>query len=257
MFFVTLLFALPLQAQERINSLETSDSIIYATVDRPGDLYLIMKEGQIQKYDKNGKLIIVFKHKGAPTLFDPRDGARLFAYYREHQQYEYYNPSFAITASYKIDPAFAIQPWLMCPSGDHKLWILDKADNSLKKINAQHTEVELEVMIDSTVIKDASLFTAIREYQGFVFILNPKKGIDIFNSLGIHIKTIGEEGIDHFNFLGEELYYLKNNQVTFFDLFSAETRSLPLEKASGLVLFTDERKFLIGYRSLDIFEYKP
>src|SRR5688572_17340109 len=102
MLCVTLLASLSLQAQRRIKLLEISDTIVHATVDRPGDLYLITKEGQIQKYDKDGKLIIVFKHKGVPTLFDPRDGSRLFAYYREQQQYDYYNPSFEITASYKI-----------------------------------------------------------------------------------------------------------------------------------------------------------
>src|SRR5687768_10207019 len=104
-------------AQKKIKTLEISDTIVLAAVDRPGDFYLVTKAGQIQKFDKDGKLKVLLKHQGAPTLFDPRDGARLFAYYREGQQYDYYNPSFEITASYRIDPAFAIEPWLICPSG--------------------------------------------------------------------------------------------------------------------------------------------
>ena len=244
-------------AQLKLKSLETSDTIVYATVDRPGDIYLVTKEGQIQKYDKDGKLIIVYKHKGPPTLFDPRDGARLFAYYRAQQEYDYYNPSFEVTASFRIDPAFAIQPWLMCPSGDHKLWILDKEDHSLKKINAKQTEVEVEVIIDSTLIQDAFFFTSMREYQSFVFLLNPKKGIHIFNSLGKHIKTIEEKGIYNFNFLGEELYYQKGTQLKFLNLFTAENRTIPQDKPSRVVLLTDERMFLISYRSVDIFEFSP
>lgn len=243
-------------SQEKIKSFEVSDTIIFATVDRPGELYLVLKDGQIHRYDKDGKLAIAYKHKGAPTLFDPRDGARLFAYYRNQQMYEYYNPSFETTASYQIDPAFAIQPWLMCPSGDHKLWILDKADNSLKKINAQHTEVEMEVLIDSVTIKNASTFFTMREYQGFVFILNPD-GIHIFNSIGNHIKTIEQKGIHALNFLGEELYFLKNGELKFFDLFTAELRTaLPL-KPSRSVLLTDERQFLIGYKTVDVFKFVP
>jgi hypothetical protein len=193
----------------------------------------------------------------APTLFDPRDGARLFAYYRAHQQYEYYNPSFEVTASYTVDPAFAIRPWLICPSGDHKLWVLDSADHSLKKLNAQHTEVEVEVVIDSTLIGDASAFTALREYQGFVFLLDPCKGIYIFNSLGKHIKTISESGIGAFNFLGEELYFLKQGQVRFLNLFTAEGRSLPVQKPARMVVLTDERMVLVGYTSLAILEFSP
>lgn len=255
---MTLLASLAGFAQTSLKSFEVSDTIITATVDRPGDVYLVTKEGQIQKFDKDGKLIIVYKHKGPPTLFDPRDGSRLFAYFREHQQYDYYNPSFEITASFRIDPAFAIQPWLICSSGDHKLWVLDGIDHSLKKINAKQTEVEMEVLIDSTLIQDASAFTTIREYQGFVFLLNPQKGIYIFNSLGKHIKTIEERGIYHFNFLGEELYYLKGgSQLIFFNLFTAETRTVRLEKKSRIALLTDERLFLFGYKTVDISEFKP
>ena len=127
-------------AQNKIKTLETSDTIVGAAVDRPGDFYLITKNGQIQKYDKDGRLVILYRHQGPPTLFDPRDGSRLFAYYRKTQQYDYYNPSFETVNAYHVDPVFAIDPWLICPSGDHKLWLLDSADQTLKRLNAKHTE---------------------------------------------------------------------------------------------------------------------
>jgi hypothetical protein len=256
---ICLVFIIPLaaQAQQKIRRLEVSDTIIFATVDRPGDLYLITKDGQTQKFDKDGKLIIVYKHKAVPTLFEPRDGSRLFAYYREHQEYDYFNPSFEIMGSFRIDSAFAIQPWLISTAGENKLWILDAADQSLKKINPKASEVELEVVIDSDVIQDAKAFISIREYQGFVFLLHPDRGIYIFNNLGKHIKTIEVSGLHNFNFLGEELYYLKNHQVKFFDLFTGESRSISEEKSCNSILLTDERQFLISYKSIDISAYKP
>lgn len=255
--WLILLIALPSLAQQKINTIETVDNIVYATVDRPGDVYLVLKNGQIQKFDKNGKLLVATKREETPTLFDPRDGARLFAYYRKPQQYDYYNPSFETTASFRIDPAFAIDPWLICPSGDHKLWLLDAADHSLKKLNARHTEVEVEISIDSTLIGDATAFTTMRDYQGFVFLLHPQKGIYIFNSLGKHIRTIPEKGIQHFNFLGEELYFLRGDELLFFNLFSAENRRIPLEGNANMVVLTDERMFVAGPRKLDIFEFRP
>jgi hypothetical protein len=244
-------------AQQKIKTVEVSDTIIYATVDRPGDFYVVTKQGQIQKFDKDGKLVIVYKHKGAPTLFDPRDGARLFAYYRDHQQYDYYNPSFETTSSYHIDSAFAIQPWLICPSGDHKLWVLDKVDNSLKKLNAKHTEVEIEVLIDTAIIEKATIFKTIRDYQNFVFLLDQHKGIHIFNGIGKHIRTIPEKNISYFNFLGEEMYYLKNGMIVFTDLFSAESRSIPAPAKAKFVLLTDERMFVVTATSFDVFPFKP
>lgn len=243
--------------QKKIKTLEVSDTIFASAVDRPGDVYMVTKEGQIQKFDKDGKLAVVYRHHGRPTLFDPRDGARLFAYYREKQQYDYYNPSFETVASYRIDSAFAIEPWLIAPSGEKKLWVLDNADHSLKKINPADAQVEVEVVIDATLIEDATAFTTIREYQNFVFLLNPSRGIFVFNSLGKHIKIIPAKGITSFNFLGEELYYLQGDVVHFTDLFTAESRQQKLPSTPRSVILTDERMVLVNATSFDIFEFKP
>jgi hypothetical protein len=243
--------------QDKIKTLTLSDSILYVAIDRPGDLYAITKHGQIQRFDPNGKLTLLYKGEKAPTLFDPRDGARLFAYYRDDQHYEFLNPSFKATASYKIDPSFAIQPWLLCPSGDYKLWILDKADNSLKKINIRASEVELEVMVDSSLIKDATVFRTMREYQSFVFLLDPAQGILIFNNLGQHIRTISQPGLRSFNFLGEELYYLRGSNLEFFNLFTAEKRQLAIKAGYTESLLTDERMILISPDHIDIFAFRP
>src|SRR5687767_14748472 len=111
--FLLLLFALvlaPAVAQKKIKTLTLSDTILYAAIDRPGDFYAITTSGQVQRFDKDGELTLLYKAERVPTLFDPRDGARLFVYYRHDQHYEFLNPSFQPTASYKIDSAFAIQP---------------------------------------------------------------------------------------------------------------------------------------------------
>jgi hypothetical protein len=244
-------------AQKKIKTISLSDTIAYTAVDRPGDFYVITATAQIQRFNKQGKLTLLYKGRDLPTVFDPRDGARLFAYYRKDQHYEFLNPSFETTASYKMDPAFAIQPWLICPSAEYKLWVLDSADNSLKKINVKASSVELEVTVDPAIIENATAFSNIREYQSFVFLLNPLKGIYIFNNLGKHIKTISEPGILHFNFLGEELYYLKGDTIKFFNLFSAETRDVKIHPGYSDALLTDERMMLFKSESIDIFEFRP
>lgn len=245
------------EAQEILKTLTLSDTILFSAVDRPGDFYAITKGGQIQRFDKDGKLSVLYKTPHAPTLFDPRDGARLFAYYRHDQHYEFLNPSFEATGSYKIDPSFAIQPWLMCPSGDHKLWLLDKADHSLKKINVRESEVELEVIVDSTLIEDTEAFKTMREYQTFVFLLDPLKGIFIFNNLGRHIRTIDVQGVENFNFLGEELYFLKDDNLEFFNLFTTEKRQLKIRPGATDALLTDERMILMTPLRIDIFAFRP
>lgn len=244
-------------AQEIIATIPFGDEIESATVDRPGDFYVLTQNGQIHKVDKDGNLIVLYSKDQLPTLFDPRDGARLFAFYREDQRYDHLKPSFEIVSSYRIDPAFAIEPWLVCPSGEHKLWLLDAADNSLKKLNAPHTEIEVEVVIDSSIVDNATAFTFLRDYQSFVFGLDPRRGILIFNTLGKHLRTIAAPGIRHFHFLGEELYYYRDGNLHLFDLFTGETRTLPVGQAADDVIITDDRMLLVRGRTVEIYAFDP
>jgi hypothetical protein len=243
--------------QKKIKTLTLSDTIIDAAIDRPGDFYVVTTAGRIQRYDKDGQLSLQYRPEKIPTVFDPRDGARLFVYYRDDQHYEYLSPSFQRLTAYKIDSSFAIRPWLICPSGEYKLWILDIADESLKKINVKESEVEVEVKVDSMLLGKATSVESMREYQNFVFLLNPEKGIYIFNSLGRHIKTIDIAGIGRFNFLGEELYYLRKGKLEFFNLFSAETRHLDIDQKYTDALLTDERMILFTPGKIDIFPFRP
>jgi hypothetical protein len=259
LFVILMLATLPALGQKKIKTLEISDTIVSMSIDRPGDFYLVTKSGQFQKFDQDGHLIILYKNHShvPPTLFDPYDGSRLFTYYRDAQEYSYLNPSFEITSSYRIDSAFVIQPWLICSSGDHKLWVLDEADHSLKKINVRTTEVEVEVVIDLTLIKNVRNVSSMRDYQGFVFLLHKNHGIYVFNSMGKHIRTIEVPGIHSFNFLGEELYYHEGSKLKFFDLFTTETRELDLTGKQGEVIVGEQRLFLVHSTSVDIFEFKP
>lgn len=244
-------------AQKKITSREVTEEIVFATVDRVGELYVITKKGQIQKFDFDGKLISLYKNGPAPTLFEPRDGSRLFAYFRDDRKIEYLNPSFEVSHSAIIDSAFVIAPWLTCTSGDHNLWILDAEDMTMKKINPRNSSVDVDVKFPEEISDGFSRISFIREYQGFFFLLDDLKGIHIFNGMGKFINTIPKPGLSYFNFLGEELYYPSDNGLTFFNLFSGENREISLTKPFRFALLTDERLFVIERNSIDFFEFKP
>ena len=118
-------------------------------------------------------------------------------------------------------------------------------------------EVEVEVVVDSTITGNPEAFKTMREYQNFVFLLNPGKGLYIFNSLGNYLRTIGGPGIRSFNFLGEELYYLQNGKLHFFNLFTTDTRQIDIGMAYTDVLLTDERMILFIHNRIDICSFRP
>jgi hypothetical protein len=254
---VVLSLALPSFAQQKkIKTLEVSDTIGHAYVDRPGDLYVFTYTGHLQRFDKDGRLLNLYRKGPSLTSFDPRDGARLFAFYRKDSHYDMMNTSFDVVSSHKIDSAFATEPWLVCTSGDHFIWTIDASDFSLKKIDMRNGLVPVEVSL-SLKGKNKNDLIALREYQNFVFLLDKKEGIKVYNSVGSLIRTIPQAGLTYFNFIGEELYYLKGNIIQFFDLFTTETREVKLPAKADIALVTDERLFVVKGKTVDIYDYRP
>jgi hypothetical protein len=244
-------------AQEKLATVSVNGEILSASVDRVGELYLISSNAGIQKFDINGKLLSVYKSSPAPTLFEPRDGSRLFAFFRKERRIEYLSPVFEVHTNFKIDSAFVIDPWLVCSSGEHDLWILDAADETLKKVSPRTSAMAVDVKFAKEGAIDFSSIMFMREYQGFLFLLEGRKGIHVFNGMGRLIKTIAALNLPYFNFLGEELYYPSNNKLVFINLFSGEQREIPISKPFKMTLVTDERLFIIQKNSVDFLEFKP
>ena len=247
---IGLAVALPAWAQRPAKSIQLDDEVTGVAIDRPGDLYASLRNGKMFRVDADGNILQLPTIKGTPTLFDPRDGSRLFAYYREEQRYGYLSSSRELS-SFQVDSAFAINPWLVCPSGDYNVWIADAADNVIRKVNSATSRIDAEIRFTSGV----SDIIYMREYQGFLFVLHPSRGIVIFSGMGKELRTIGSGSIRYFNFLGEELYFPEGpEQLTFFNLFNAESRSLKLARQAPFSLLTDTRLFSINKNTVEIFQ---
>ena len=237
--------------QKKIKTVEI-DGIQAAYVDRPGDLYIKQKDNLIKKFDFQGKLIREIKFDHPITTFDPRDGARMFVYFTKTQRCEFFSQE--TKQEFVIEQHYAIEPTLTCSSGDHQLWILDRSDWSIKRVNPIQSKVMAEGRIDQKQFSIPPQFTFMREYQNFLFLIEKNSGILIFNSLGIQIKKIEAPEVEYINFLGEELYYKRNDKLIFYDLFDASTREQSVDPACHFALLTDTRTFLTYSDRVEIYE---
>jgi hypothetical protein len=255
--YVLCVYGLTASAQDNriIATIPLTRSVQHAFIDRPGDLYLQFTSGEIEKYDGNGKRLEKFSLSEPITLFDPRDGARAFVYCHEKQWYSY--AYFGGVNKILLAEEFAIEPWLVCSSGDKNIWILDRADFSLKHFNSNRQMVDVEVTLPESLHTSSHDFITMREYQGFLFILHRSAGIYIFNALGKPLKHLEGKSISYFNFLGEEMYYAHQNELVFYDLFDTTSRSLKLEPSISFILMSDERTYKIYEERLEIISAKP
>jgi hypothetical protein len=238
LFFLTPAIA---QVPKKLKELSLKN-IDYVSVDRLGDLFVVFKNGGIKKYDANGKELAVLKKGTVPTLIEPWYHPKIFVYDRLTQQSINYDHNLQSPQIYKVDPSIAVNPFLVCPTNDNKLLVLDEADWSIKKANPNTGKVLLEFTIDTTGMSKP-VFSYLREYQNLIFLLDKYSGIFIFNNLGKKINHI-KCTTQNFGFYGEELFYLADDRLIFFDLYSEKTREVKIELGK-FVIVTDERIFLV------------
>ena len=179
--FLFLLLPIHVFAQQNLIATIEISNVQSAYVDRPGDLYVLLKDNTLKKFDTLGVLVNE-QALDSPTTFDPRDGSRLFIYSQHLQRFSFFSQE--TKQEFLVEQHYAIDPILACASGDNQVWIVDRSDWSLKRINPSQQKVIAEALIDQKQFSKAPEFTFIREYQNFLFMLEKNSGILIFNSLG-------------------------------------------------------------------------
>jgi hypothetical protein len=253
------LFSFQVQSQTPLKKIKEfkSSEVTQVSVDRLGNFFLVFKNGSIKKYDPQGKVTTSLKWKNT-TLLEPWYHPSIFIYDKKKQRYTTYGRNFENGRQTSMEPAWAIEPALVCPSNDNKLWLFDRADASIKKVNPLSNEVLIEFNLDTAKLKTKPDFTHLREYQSMIFLLDKNSGIIILNNIGKQINKIEKVGIGNFNFFGEELYYLDGSSIKLFDLYTEETREIKVEGDNKFALVTDERIILVNKKNMvSVFEFHP
>jgi hypothetical protein len=257
---IIIFYLIPIQegrSQNQLTKLKewSAGEITNVSVDRMGNFFLLPKKGGIKKYDIDGKVIASLPKK-KPALIETWYHPSIFMYDRASQKYFSYGRFFEDVKEYKLAPELAIEPYLVCPTHDNRLWILDKADYSLKKVSPLNQEVINEFNLD--IGSSTPEFTYLREYQNLIFLQEKNSGIWIINTLGKIIIKIEIKNPGNFGFFGQELYYLENNIIRFFDLLTEARHELPLNGDLKFAMITDERILTISVKNkITLYNYIP
>lgn len=238
-------------SQKRITAIDIKD-VASACVDRPGDLYILHTDNKVSKFDTLGMPVADMGFEKTPTVFEPRDGARMFVYFADVKQGAFFSDG--TSQGFFIYDYFAMEPVFATACGDNQVWIVDKGDWSIKKLDPKAGKIIAEAPIDRAQFQDEPKITAVREYQNFLFVLDKNMGIIVFNAIGKQIKKIEGKDIPYFNFLGEELYYRKGDKLIFYDLFDGSTREENIDSTCLYTLLTDVRKYVVYKDRIDVFD---
>jgi hypothetical protein len=200
------------------------------TADRYYNLYVVDQHENIQKYDKEGEFLLTYSPSkpGEITLIEAWNSIRIFAFYKDFQEFVLLNRFLVAMPNYKIDQEAIGFARLATIAADNQLWVMDDVDFSLKKYDLETQKTTLKTPLELILKAKDYHINFMREYQNLLYINDKNSGILVFDNMGNFKKKIALTAIGSFNFINEELYYLKNNKIYFFNVYTFEERSINL-----------------------------
>ena len=246
------------QDWKKIESVKVENQVNQVSIDRQGNLYISSANGSIDKYDSNGVFQSHYSppKKSTPRLIEAWQGLRVFAFYKDFQEYLFLDRFLNASERYSINNQEGVSYTnLSTIAADNNIWVLDAQGFSLKKIDISNNEVISETNLSLVLSNKAYDFSFIREYQNLLFISDNKNGVLIFDNLGNYLETLPIFNLNFFSFLDTSLIYIQNGNIVYFDIYTKQKKEVSLPDPSyTFVLMENKRVFLFTRTTLDIFE---
>jgi hypothetical protein len=203
------------------------------SVDNYRNLYLSNSKGIILKYDS---LLQKINYNYSPeknaeiTLLEARNSLRIFAFYREFQEYILLD-RFLTHIRTAIIPNQEIGfARLAAPSADNQLWIFDDSDFTLKKLDIQSEKVILKTPLDLLLQLSNYNMVFLTEYQNQVFMVDKYSGILIFDNMGNFRRKIAVLNANFLSFDNEFVWFTDGYQLIKEDLYKEQQLKIELPK---------------------------
>jgi WD40 repeat protein len=227
-----LLFASILSnAQEiSISNIVTIKEATKVSADRYFNIYVVDNKENIQKYDPQGNFLLTFSpsKQGEISLLESWNSIRIFAFYRDFQEFVLLDRFLVPQPNYKIDQNVIGFARMATISADNQLWVIDDEDFSLKKYDLDQQKVSINTPLELVLKAKDYHINFMREYQNLLFVNDKNSGILVFDNMGNYKKKIALSDVSHFSFINDELYYLKDNKIMFFNVYTFAERSISL-----------------------------
>ncbi len=195
--------------------------IVYATVDKLHQIYVITPDNNIIKYDENGDILYRYTNNylGAPSLIDASNPIQILVYYPGLQTIVTLDVTLNEIARTNLVSFGFFDIKRVCVSNDAQIWIIDGMDFKLKKIDRYgkvlRESEDLMLQLGRNISPVAML-----ERQNKVLIMDANLGLLIFDNLGNFVRTEPFVQAQTAMTYGGKLFYLENQSAFSWDIDS-------------------------------------
>lgn len=229
------------------------------TVDSQGFLYLTTQRGDIRKISGQGKEMTLFSpnKNGNIATLDIWSRFKVLAFYRNFQELVILDRFLGDPARYDLRDYFDGYAQLVAWNFQENIWVIDQTDLTLKLFNIDTGETLVDQQMYIVAGEGGTMdFSAMKEYQNRLYLLEPNTGVLILDNFGNKIDKMQTPGIEQFGFDRDEMYYLLRDSIIFINVYSLETRAIkPPQQGFDNVLKADTTFFFQRPEGLEIYNY--
>ncbi|MCO6495116.1 MAG: hypothetical protein J5I91_05480 [Bacteroidetes bacterium] len=196
-----------------VNNLE------HFTCDNMGNIYTVGSNGDIIKFDKDGKQVAVANHKSLGNVhsIDASNPFEIYVFYKDQNKVLYFDNQLNTLGVSNLEDGGFVLLSACARSFDSKIWAFDLSDLKLKKIKRDMT-VELSsgnVREYSSGQNFAPFYIA--DVNKSVYLFDSTSGLFEFDNFGNYKRNITLTDAKQFFVMSGNLFFLKNNAVYQLD----------------------------------------
>jgi len=214
---------------------ESKDNLILAgatqiSLTRQGQLLVATDKSSLFLLDSLGKVQYQFspRRPARVHLLEGWNGLRLFAFYRDFQEFIFLDRFLLADGTLELDPEKTGYARLVAPSQDGNLWVLDESSFQLKKMNPQSQKTIFSTPLDLVLSGTQYELSFMREYQNLLFVADRQGKVLLFDQMGNFKKKLPLENCEWLAFQGDEVYGVEKDSLAFFHPLLLKKRKYPL-----------------------------
>lgn len=248
-----------LQAQEYRIVQEIKTDAQYFATDKLQNLYLVSPENEVVKYDKTGREVFRYNNNrlGELTLIDANNPFKIALFYPEFANLIFLDRTMTQTGALRLFDYNLIQIDAVALAADNNIWLYDKLDFQLKKINPTGNLVFQSGDLSLTLNRPLSPnFLIEREQQ--IYLNDPTVGILVFDVFGQFEKTLEFKDLNDFQILDGQLLFFHKGKLNAFNLQSLLLQEVKLPEGVGEtaeILVQKNRMYVLENAVMRVFEF--
>lgn len=218
------------QDQYRFQPLQSiAQTARWMEVDKMQQLYLLVGDNSLFKYDNKGNLTFQFNENnlGPISYIDVSNPFRILVYYDDYATVVFLDRTLSELQRHDLSELDLPQVEALGTASDNNLWLFDNNSYTLKKLD-QKNEVLVESLDLNLLLTEALDPVRLLEADNRVYINSPNLGLLVFDLLGNYIKTIPLLELEYFQWHEGQIFYTKEKKLQAYHLLSFQHKNIEL-----------------------------